>query len=516
MVKQNMLRFAIPFHIANYDSLQKEKFKSIEEKYGWERAHIIQGENDLYDYITELAGEKETSAIAHSWKLPKKKYDQELFVSEVSAKELFWKLSDMGLLIFNDELGIFWYEIDTSGIKEHDDFLDLAYALKELSRSDNERNYSVFNLHFNGIDDPKYIDIKKDDTVVIQEIKDTKQGTIAVCKNERNYSVFNLHFNGIDYPKYIDIKKDDTVVIQEIKDTKQGTIAVCKKKIGLYKDVLCKFIPFFDIDSFFSNRWKESGKTLYPDRAIAFSWIYEVVEKKEDYDAYDMAFHLGRTYKSTYEMSSNFKNEDFYVPFDDSLWYGSLEGCGNYTAPKQEKEFFNSGYEGRLNTYYYIYLLCLGQYYSLLQLAHRVSVLPTNEDMYSSKNNILERMMDQIHIFNLKNNYSQIGHLTQHNEFYEYLQNRLGINKMQEELEVELQALFEMIEKKKTIKQEKNNRVITIIGGIFVVLQAFINVAAMYDSVISKDWGYFAFATAGSFVLVVLGIIIWLIGRIKK
>ena len=73
-----------------------------------------------------------------------------------------------------------------------------------------------------------------------------------------------------------------------------------------------------------------------------------------------------------------------------------------------------------------------------------------------------------------------------------------------------------MIEKKKTIKQEKNNRVITIIGGIFVVLQAFINVAAMYDSVISKDWGYFAFATAGSFVLVVLGIIIWLIGRIKK
>lgn len=469
MIKQNMLRFAIPFHIANYDGLQKEKFKSI-EKPGWERAHIIQGENDLYDYITELAGEKETSAIAHSWKLPKEKYHKERFVSEVSTKELSWKLSDMGLLIFNDELGIFWYEVDASSIKEHDDFLDLAYELKELSRGDNERNYSVFNRQFNGIDDPKYREIENDDAVVVQEIKDTKQGTIAVCK----------------------------------------------RRIGLYKDVLCKFIPFLEIDSFFSNRRKESGKTLYPDRAVAFSWIYEVVEKRENCDAYDMAFHLGRTYKSTYEMSSNFKKEDFYVPFDDSLWYGSLEGCGNYTAPKQKKEFFESGYAGRLNTYYYIYLLCLGQYYSLLQLAHIVSALPTKEDMYSSKNNILEHMMDQIHIFNLKNNYSQIGHLTQHNEFYEYLQNRLGINKMQEELEVELQALFEMIERKKTIKQEKNNRVITIIGGIFVVLQAFINVAAMYDSVISKDWGYFAFATAGSFVLVVLGIIIWLIGRIKK
>ena len=464
-----MLRFAIPFHIANYEKLQKEKYKKIED-FGWERAHIIHGENDLYDYITELIGENETSAIAQSWKLPKEKYHKERFISEISKKEYSWKLNDMGLLVFSDELGVFWYEVDASSIGDKERFLDFAYSLKELSRGDNEKNYSVFNLQFNGVDDSKY-------------------------KN---------------------ILNDENVVIQEIKETKQGSIAICKKKIGLYKDVLCEFIPFLEIDSFFSNRKKEAGNTLYPDRAIAFSWVYEVLEKKDDFEAYDMAFHLGRTYKSTYEMSSNFKEEDFYVPFDDSFWYGSLEGCGNFTAATHEKEFYRSGYEGRLNTYYYIYLLCLGQYCSLLQIAHKVSVLPTNESMYSSKNNILERMIDQIHIFNLKNNYSQVGHLTQHNEFYEYLQNRLGINKMQEELEVELQALFEMIDRKKTIKQEKNNRVLTIIGGIFVVLQAFINVAAMYNSAISRDWGYFAFATIGCFALAILGVIIWLFGRIRK
>ena len=53
-MKNNMLRFAIPFHIANYEKLQQEKFKEIKE-YGWERAHIIQGENDLYDYF-EITG----------------------------------------------------------------------------------------------------------------------------------------------------------------------------------------------------------------------------------------------------------------------------------------------------------------------------------------------------------------------------------------------------------------------------------------------------------------------------
>ena len=468
-MKKNILRFAIPFHIANYEKLQKENFKRVKE-FGWESAHIIHGENDLYDYITELIGEKETSASAQSWKLPKKKYHKERYVTEISKTELTWKFSDIGLLIFRDELGIFWYEVDASSIVDNDVFLDFAYSLKELSRGNNEKNYSIYNVQFNGVDDSKHIDIETDENVVIQEIKETKQGSIAVCK----------------------------------------------KKIGLYKDVLCEFIPFLEIDSFFSNRKKEAGNTLYPDRAIAFSWVYDVIEKKENFDAYDMAFHLGRTYKSTYEMSSNFKDEDFYVPFDDSFWYGSLEGCGNYTSPMYEKEFYKSGYEDRLNTYYYIYLLCLGQYYSLLQLAHKVSVLPTDESMYSSKNNILERMMDQIHIFNLKNNYSQIGHLTQHNEFYEYLQNRLGINKMQEELEVELQALFEMVDRKKSIKQENNRKVLSIIGGIFVVLQAFINIAAMYNSAMEKDWGYFAFATIGCFTLAVLGVIIWLVDRFNK
>ena len=79
-----------------------------------------------------------------------------------------------------------------------------------------------------------------------------------------------------------------------------------------------------------------------------------------------------------------------------------------------------------------------------------------------------------------------------------------------------MQALFEMIDRKKSIKQEKNRKVLSIIGGIFVVLQAFINIAAMYNSAMDKDWGYFAFATIGCFTLAVLGVIIWLVDRFNK
>lgn len=50
-MNKNMLRFAIPFHIANYERLHKQKFKCLEE-YGWKRAHIIRGENNLKQKIT--------------------------------------------------------------------------------------------------------------------------------------------------------------------------------------------------------------------------------------------------------------------------------------------------------------------------------------------------------------------------------------------------------------------------------------------------------------------------------
>lgn len=283
-----------------------------------------------------------------------------------------------------------------------------------------------------------------------------------------------------------------------------------------YEDFILPLIANFEIDDFYANRWINNKTLLIPDRALVFSSVYEIGNVDIEEHLYQNSYHFGRAYDTSYKMSPLEINNNFYRGFEDSIWYTSREGCNNYLCTREENKFYSGTYLERIDTYFYLYVLCLGQYYSLLELAHKVSALSTDENKYSSRNSILEEMIDQIHIFNLKNNYSQVGHLTQHNEFYEYLQNRLGINKMQEELEVELQALFEMIERKKTIKQEKNNRVLTIIGGIFVVLQAFVNVAAMYSSAISKEWGYFAFATIGFFALAILGAIIWLFGRIKK
>ena len=466
-MKKKMLRFAIPFHISNYEEVNPEKNKTI-EKFGWDRKHVIQGESDLYDYITDLVGDGDRNSIATSWKLPKENYHKERFQTEISMNKINWKLSDIGLLVFSDEIGILWYEVDVIGIIDKNQFLDFAYSLKELSRGDNEKNYSLINIPVTGKEDAKYLELEQ---------------------------------------------ANDTEII-EYKEIKQGAVVLCKRKVNLFQDILFRYIRFLEIDSFFSNRRKQNGKTLSPDRGIAFSWVYEVLEVKCETDAHDVVFHLGRNYRSSYEMTSNYKENDFYEPFDDSIWYGSLEGCGNYTCPTKDKNFYNADYEKRLDIYYYIYLLCLGQYYSLLQLAQEVSMLPADHRMYSVRNSILEELMDKIHRFNLKNNYSQVGHLTQHNEFYKYLQNRLGINKMQKELEVELQSLYEMVDKKQKIRNAKRYKIITIISAIFVTIQTFANVSSMYESFVMKDWNQFCFGLAGIGVAAVFAVVILLLGKL--
>lgn len=435
-MKKNLLRFTIPFHLSD-NQVDKKKIFPILEKVGWKQEHIIHGENDLYEYITDLMNDNSENDVASAWTLSEEKYNKK-FVTKINNQNINWELNHVGLVLFSTGVGILWYEIKIiDNLTEISQMMDYIYILKELSRGKGEKNY------------------------------------IPVSEGDEK--------NGL-------------------------------KKISFFTDILYGFISGLEIDSYFANRFHE--QEIRPDRAIVFSWVYEISEEKGSEDL-DKAFHLGRAYKSSYDMSSRISESDFYIPFEDSVWYACLEGCANCTFPNREKIFYNKNYQGRLNTYFYLYILCLGQYYSLLGLAQEVSLLPADESKYSLKDDRLEVLLDKIHVFILKNNYTQVGHLTQHNEFYEYVQKRLGINRMQQELEVKLQTLYEMVERKKSIRQAKNYKVITIIGGIFVVLQAFINVAAMYGSAISKDWGYFVFGTVGCIALAILGVILWLIDRIE-
>jgi hypothetical protein len=48
---------------------------------------------------------------------------------------------------------------------------------------------------------------------------------------------------------------------------------------------------------------------------------------------------------------------------------------------------------------------------------------------------------------------------------------------MQEELEVELQSLFEMVDKKQKIRNAERYKILTIISAIFVTIQTFVSMS---------------------------------------
>lgn len=472
MTRYNKIICTIPFHFTNsYMQVVNEMSSSGI----WKSEEIVTGENDLYDYITNLIGSNNCkSQIASSWKLneselPRNNRNELVdYVVSEKKKHFVWNILGVGLVIFKNGIAILWYEIKTKNDKLPVEDIELfLYKVKEFSF---KNIYVQFNENWSPELQNKIN--TEEDLLLLQEIRDKKSETPVRIMYGKRVDFFSNYIEGY-------------------------------------------LIPFDGKDYFATKKIGENKDIEVPDRSIIFSVVYEVKTDVDEEDYYKNAYWLGRVYKNSYKMSPVEIDNNFYRGFEDSIWYASREGCANYLCTQEENPFYAGTYKGRIDTYFYVYLLCLGQYYSLLQFAQEVATLSTDEKEYIKTDEVLEEMQDRIRIFNLKNNYSQVGHLTPHNEFYEYLQNRLGINRMQEELEVELQALYEMIERKNSIRQAKNYKVITIIGGIFVVLQAFINVAAMYGSAMAREWGYFVFATIGCIVLAILGVVLWLIDRIK-
>lgn len=465
MIRQNMLRFAIPFHFRNYVELENNNFEVLRAK-GWTRDHLISGECDLYDYIADLIEESNSNAIASSWRIKEQKILKGVYSTKVAERYIDWELSQVGLILYDTEVGMFWYEIkNKASFSDIDEMQEFAYIIKEFARKKAKDIYKYF----------------------------------SVPKNELKASMEQLQSDA---------------GIEDIKEIsgKDGMVIKWRQNINLFADVLQTFLVGLHIDSYFANRIFD-GKII-PDKGISFVWVLNDPDTMNDSVVTSNVFKLGRCYKKTYSMPRKAKDDDFYNPFDDSIWYACLEGCGNFTYPQEEKKFYIEGYRGRLDTYFYMFILCIGQYYSLLQLEQEVAQLSTDDKKYVSGNNVLEDMLDKIHIFNLRNKYSQVSHVTHHNEFYQYLIRRLGIDELHQELEQGLQLLYEMIERKKSIRNAKRYKVISIISSIFVGVGLFGNINQIYDSFVAKEWdivGQVLFNLSFMGVVAVIGVLIWLI-----
>lgn len=434
-IQDYILRFVVPFHLK--ENLKENDFQYLRSK-GWEEEQIIYGESDLYDYIIKLVSAQGKSVIGSSWKLNSKKYSQETYVTNVENRNIEWRFKGIGLVLFDTGTGIIWYQIaNKTEFRNLEEFQKFISKIKELAKRQHQQVYKICSLNKDRID--------------------------------------------------FDSKERQEMEITGEIESREGVIVKGRKKIQIFEDVLFPFFEDLEIDTFFCGRNGTSSRVL-PDRAISFVWVLNTPKEIEELAMKECVFKLGRCYTDSYSMNKSAVNDRFFKPFDDSIWYVSLEGCANYIVPKNEKKFYSQGYKGKLCNYFYLFLLCVGQYYSLIELTKNVLDISTKSFEKIDKEDSLEELLYKIHMFNIKNNYSQVGSITHYNEFYSYLRIQINIDEMNHELDENLQCLYGMIEEKKEVKKSKRYMCISTISAIFVVLELFGNLAQVLNLFLGETW----------------------------
>ena len=391
------------------------------------------------------------------------------FQTRVGDEYISWDMGKIGLVLFDTGVGIVWYEIKPKAP---------VFERKQKDSADMEQIFAF-----------------------ISKTKELARGE----KTDVIYDLFNV-------PKEIFDEKDGEFV-REI-NSKEGLRVDARRKINLFDDVIYPTIESLEIDSYFANRYR-NGKRC-PDRGLPFVYALNTYGENlanESYDAGGVAVRLGRGYDKKYGIT---EETNVYQPFSYSVWSVSVEGCANYVYPTENIGFFIEGdYQSRLSNYFYLYMLCMGQYYSLLQFSQEVCELPIDEKEYSVRYNAAEDMLDRIHLFKLKNMYTQVGHITQHNGFYAYLQKEFKCEKLHEELEIELESLSRFVAKKQEEKKEKRIKMVTIISGLFVFVQTLLSIAELYNIVVVEgSRPLYEFMVIMVMAVAAIGVVFWLVSSV--
>lgn len=452
-IQDYMLNFMIPFQLQNYDILKAKNFQCMKTN-GWEREEIIYGESDLYEYVKELMSQQNKKAICSSWRLERIQNSQEIYATKVRNAYINWRFEQIGLILFDTAIGIMWYRIKSKrNFLELEEVQEFIYEVKELARGKKQQIYKSFS-----------------------------------CL-EKNLYLEKGKFGGIE--------------IIEKKEYKAGVVVKGIQKVDFFEDVLYPFFYGLEIDTFFINRNKSENE-MFPDKAIPFSWVLNSPREIEDLKRKECVFRLGRGYTKSYSLNTKTEESKFFKPFDDSIWYASLEGCANYIVPQKESRFYSQGYKGKICNYFYLFLLCMGQYYSSLKFTQSALNLSTESLKELSNSNCLEKLLYQINTFNITINYSQVGGITQYNEFYKYLRLKLNIEEMNQSLDKNLKCLYEMAEQKRNAKKTKMYRCVSIISGMFFLVELFGNLAQVLNLFFGDSWKAIGKAQWGIWIIMII------------
>lgn len=455
------LRYIVPFR---YEESFEEAFLKVEnqkevkkgkEKILWERkkTDIDGAESDLYSYVRNelrfpndaklLPGEK----VGGEWIFCRS--DEAFSKDGQKIKELFfypeglkkkkedkntewdipegWNLtiSNLGLVLFRNGLGIVWYElklprknIDSNQLKAFQNII------RELNRSMASQVWE----------------------------KQRIEPDFGIVLNENNG--YKTYLSPFSFGKWV----NDTIGFLKVNyfaERKNSYSSMVKNSISMLKGVRNEIVKK-------DNQIKAECSNL-PDKAILFSYIslLQSTENNLSKDKYSLVYHITNGYKDSYHFSDDVINE-IKRPFDDVYWYATQEGAAYLVWPSEDnKEVFESLIPGKVKTdYFALYIKILYQSFSLMLYAEKIQKeisAVSGKYLIEPLDKRITELFGEINLFLTKSMATSVSHIHHQSEFYVYIKKQLRIQDDVESVTAGLKALD--ILQREQRQRDENKRV---------------------------------------------------------
>ena len=502
----NRLRYIIPF---TWREPYKNMFSSLSAAGGWKcraDAHSESGsgvdykEQDIYEHILKSFSNDivDTHAIGSVWdyKTDSHKAIKKLtwfvkrpettfyFDQEESAPEKYdVDIAEMGIYLFCNKVAFLWYEItlpDKLGLEE---LIEFQYYIKELNRNERSRNSSAIFERIERTDFPE--SEKKSFQDRLKRSIDREAGYVCRTTTKKNnvgediatvrgtlYRYFTLgdwiaaEIGRIAAPSdiHVDYFSGSTNIIRKPDDM---TADIVPDKANLFAYVTLAGAEHYrgpagdairadDMTS--AKDTTESGGISRNQRLLSD----KTKEESRRAELSECAFLLANGYKRTYLISPDERNEPLYL-FRNVCCAASQAGCGYFAVPTAENRAF---FEGNMKDkvmldYFFLYVLALHQNYSLIMYARMISEkLSADPDDYTESSKMkkeLESIISEINTFFVKNVNASVSMIAHQNDFYEYILERLRVQKNIESVKAGLDAIY-MMQLRLAAKEEEQRK----------------------------------------------------------
>ncbi len=366
------------------------------------------------------------------------------------------------------------------------EYLKEAFCRDYEPYSNNE-NMAIGRVWKKDLEQPFTYQFKVDQAVRIID-SSIKNVGLFIFRNRVGFLWYNVEL------KSEDVLLEDLIKLQNdfkelARDTRaKGMPEDINKRLGVWVDNHLKQVFQEDSYFYFADRNCTSLKRQIPDKAILFNYIIE--KDGDENDIIDTAYYLTTGFNRNYLYADTVK-EDMLQAYKGVYWYATKEGAGFYLDyTTNPSEFLKGLFKNKfLQDYFLMYVLLLHQEYSLILYAKKISRLSSDyRDYYnvSQQDTELDELVTEINTFFMKSVYTSVSHVHHQNLFYEYIQERLGIEKDINSINMGLNSVVKIqrlraekmeneIEKKERSRQEKDDKRLNFVLGfvsIFAITSA--------------------------------------------